>query len=168
MAREFSPAMKRQQAKMKAAWAEVRKAGLKGKAAFAKVRSLLKGDTGASTKVPRKARRGGPKAPTRRARSARRQRGPRSTPRLGYRDIPFMMKAEDIAGGEYRDAAQETPHATFASGGDLQTMTQGVKTSQQGLRPNLRPYWKTRLYLATGVMSGGGQDSYCYYSLLSF
>lgn len=163
----LSKAMLAQGAKMKAAWKAVKAAGLSGVQARNKVRSMLRGDTGKSTRVARAPKRGGlktrnrPRGPRRNVR--RRQSSPKRRP-VAYRTIPFMMKDEDIAGGEYRDPAQETAHATFTSGGDLQKMTQSVKSSQQGLRPNLRPYGKTRLMLATAVMGGGGQDDPCWYS----
>jgi hypothetical protein len=64
-----------------------------------------------------------------------------------------MMKAADIARGEYRDAAQEGAHTAFRSVTDLQGLAERMRSSQQGLRPTVRPLSWTRSAIAAGVLS---------------
>jgi len=172
--RDMSPAMKRQQGKMKAAWKAVKAEGLTGAKARDKVRSLMRGTTtsgasgraasGASGRAAKSRRKRvdgsvakqGRTPRARRSRARRRRSTLPSAPRpsLTYRQIPFMMTSSDIARSSYQDAA-----ANLAAGKSrttaltLEGLTQDIKTSQVGLHPTFRCGGvQTRLYVALGMM----------------
>lgn len=147
---EVSAALKRQQGKMKAAWTEVKRKGLTGKAARTAVGQLLKSPVkshggaraGAGRPKGRKTKRTGPKV----------KRPLRSPPKAGrVRQIPFGMGAVDIASGQFRDPAQNVQR-TFTSVATLESIAARVATSQVGIRPTFRNPWTVRLMLSAGVM----------------